>query len=73
MQRAVLRSWLDAFDAHAMQSALWGDADNEVCAARICKGNAALAAAVLENHPTVCFESNLADGSRSISSAEAVS
>ena len=22
--------WLDAFDAHSMQSALWGDADNEM-------------------------------------------
>ena len=42
--------WLDAFDAHAMQSALWGDADNELGAARICKGNAVLVAAVTEIH-----------------------
>ena len=61
MQRAVLRSWLDAFDAHAMQSALWGDADNEVYAAGSCKETQRLAAAVTDDHPTVRFVTNLAD------------
>ena len=67
---ALLRSWLDAFDAHAMQSALWGDADNEVCAARSCKEMQQFVAAVTKDQRTVVSSQTGWPGVDAMSSAD---